>query len=218
MLHQERMDQLAYSAGMHYTTPIDDQGWKERLKVEKGQSGLMNEVKYHFKMCFDLAMHLTIAEEESPVWTTLNYLFNFALLELRLAEFKYLYHLLQFQLVGFDMAEKDLLFVTAQSFYRVRETLWTQHRRLTLFKQNPRLFEVSDQPFRHHTAKQLGKNIFLTIEFLSQQLEKGLLVFKQGQDQVESDFWESLASQLGFTIHMLNRVVVLTPCVDSIDQ
>lgn len=218
MNFEGRTEQLSFSAGLQYQSGTDCKGWKERINVEPSAPSLHNAVKYHFRMCHDLSLHLTLADKTSPIHSTLNYLFNFSLLELRLAEFKYLYYLLKCGLIGFSMEEKNVLFVTAQAFFRVRQALLSQHQQLPIYKMNPKLFDTGDQPFRHHTAKQSIKYCIKSIEFLSQQLESGLMTFKDAQDQLDKSFWEQLACQLGFTIHLLNRVLVLSTVVDAIDQ
>lgn len=216
MNFDDRTEQLSFSASLQYQQAPDN--WKQALQVEKHQQGLHATVKYHFKMCHDLSLHLTLAEEQSPLWTTLNYLFNFALIELRLAEFKYLEYLLSLQLIGFEMQQKDLLFVLAQSLFRVRETLLTQHRQLADFKIQPHLFDIGDRPFRHHSEKVLMRVCFKSICFIATTLEKGLLIFKKSEDQMDKDFWEHMACRLGFVIHMLNRVLVLAPGLERIDE
>lgn len=213
MNFDDRTEQLSYSAAMQYQHPPQD--WKEAIKVEPGQSSLHDQVKYHFKMCYDLSLHLTLAEEDSPIWTTLNYLFNFALLELRLAEFKYVYYLLKATLIGFKMEEHSYLFLLAQALYRCRERLVKEHRDLKL---DSGLFTKGDHPYNHHSSKELVKTIFKSIDFFAQQLEPGLLVFKGVEHKLDKNFWDHLACQLGFTIHLMNRVLVLSPSVCDIDE
>lgn len=208
MDYSDRSQQLGFSAVLQYSEPPSD--WTVAMHVEPHQQGFQAQVKYHFKMCFDLAMHLTIADETSPLWTTLNYLFNFALLELRLAEFKYLDYLIQKKFIGFEFGQPKLLFVLAQSFFRVRETLKSQHVKLFHYKMHPKMFDTGDQPFLHHSEKELMKSIFESIRFVAHVLDKGVLIFKEAQEKVDQDFWEQMACRLGFVIHMLNRVMVVT--------
>jgi len=77
------------------------------------------------------------------------------------------------------------------------------------------LFDVGDQPFAHHTEKQLMTVIFKSIKHLSETMKKGLLIFKGAQESVDKDFWEQVACRLGFVIHMLNRVLVVAPAAQT---
>jgi len=213
MNDDERIQQLSFSAQLQYTeTP---ESWHDAMKVTPQQSGYYAEIKYHFKMCFDLSMHLTIVDDDSPLKVTLNYLFNFALIELRLAEFIYLNYLMSQHWIGFETGQQKLLFVLAQSLFRVRESMKTQYRQLLQYNFDPRLFDVGDQPFAHHTEKQLMTVIFKSIKHLSETMKKGLLIFKGAQESVDKDFWEQVACRLGFVIHMLNRVLVVAPAAQT---
>ncbi len=199
MKYQDQMDHLSYSAELQYHHPPAD--WREAMEVTPGHGSLHDQVRYHFKMCFDLAMHLTIADPKSPLFTMLDNMFNFSLIELRFAELKYLNYLLELRLVGFLMEKQGELFLLAQALYRARCHVSAQ---ATVLK--------GDQPFKHHTSKQLIRYIVKTMRFLT------AIDFDVLRDKVDATFWEQLCVQLGFVIHMVNRVLVLSPRVDDIDQ
>jgi hypothetical protein len=210
----KRTEQLDFSASLQFSQPPEN--WKTAMLVEPKATGFHACVKYHFKMCFDLSLHLALVEDTSPLFVTLNTLFNFALVELRLAEFKYIEYLLLLHLIAFDMKDKDMLFVLAQSLFRVRELLAKQFRQLDCVALAKRC-QTNDSPFRHHSEKQLVRMTLTSLTTITQSLEKGCLVFKNN-DKMDKDFWEHVVCRLGFVIHMFNRVLVLAPSIDRIDE
>jgi hypothetical protein len=199
MKYEDQVEQLSHSAALQYQEPPED--WKEAMIVQPGCGSLYQQVRYHFKMCFDLAMHLTIADPKSPLHTMLDNMFNFSLIELRFAELKYLNYLLELQLIGFLMEKQLELFILAQALFRARSHI---SRQATVVK--------GDQPFKHHSSKELVKYAVKTMRFLTS------IDFDQLKEKVDATFWEGLCVQLGFVIHMVNRVLVLSPRDLDIDE
>lgn len=195
MNFDERTEQLAISACLQYSTP--PLCWKTAMHVKRGDTSLLDQVKYHFKMVYDLSIHLSFAEDDSPVFVTLDCLFHFALIELRFSELRYLDHLLVLHVIAFDLKKKPTLFVIAQSMFRTRELL---HRRCASIT-------LSDQPYKHHSEKELVRNIVKNLHYFT-TLYQSTAVLKR---DIDHDVWVSVAKQLGFSVSLLNRVLVLAP-------
>jgi hypothetical protein len=207
MTWEERTDQLATSATLYKTGPVDD--WSKELTVPTSVKDVTDKVemhrKYHFNMAYQLSLHLALCQEDSPLYNALNQLFNFALIELRFAEIISLDHHLQNQLVVLDQ-EKKTLFVAALCLFRLRETIYTELTTKLGVKMS-RVLETGDMPFANSGVKTLQDLIIGSIKYLMQTMDSSLRKFKSLESVLEKDFWETLTGQLGFVIHMMNRVI-----------
>lgn len=201
----ERLDQLTFSATFQQKEIPDN--WYDVMTVPSEAvdhySKLIKNTKYHLRMCFDLSLHLTLCEE-SPLFVTLNYMFNFALIELRHAELVLVNYQLEHKMIFLVTTDKKLLYVLSLSLFRIRETLYNQYKKV--LGQRGRSVDAGDQPFAHHTPRQLLKQVRESLLYLTHFMEFGLKEVK-GSQGLDQDFWEQVAQRLGFAIHMLNRVI-----------
>lgn len=200
----ERTNQLSFSATFQQKEIPDD--WYDIMTVPENCSDyyakLIRNTKYHLRMCFDLSMHLTLCHE-SPLFVTLNYMFNFALIELRHAELVLVNYQLEHKLLFLKTDNTKLLYVLSLSLFRIRETLC--HQSFSVLGKNSE-FTMGTKPYVHHSSKELLTQIRDHLLLLSHYMEFGLKAFK-GSQSLDRDFWEQVAQQLGFVIHMLNRVI-----------